>query len=103
MFSKIKKVLFNKHWYDIWFKNDDKDGWSKESTDIIDTAKKRGIRIGIVIAQGNRMIGVYCSEDELQKLIELLGESGYGYSKTNSIQANFYRRFSGRKIYKKLI
>ena len=80
--DRLKNILPQKRWYDVCAKNDNQNGWGKESTHILNVAKKYNIRVGSFQAQGDRFIGVYCRGDELQQLMDVLGKEEYTISES---------------------
>ena len=90
LFFKLRKVLSKKQWYDVCAKKDNQNGWGKESTYILNVAKKYNICVGTFQAQGDRFIGVYCREDELQQLMEALGKEDYAASE--SLDVSMFRK-----------
>ncbi len=84
-------------WYGIGAKNDF-EGWSDASKKIFDIANMKGIRIDSTHHQGVRVIGVYCTKEQIEEMIALLGSDEYGYGILNPIDANYFDKQMKKSI-----
>lgn len=56
-------------------------GWGEENELILSTARQSGLRVFFMTVQGARLIYIYSTKTEIEKLISALGEDEYAYGK----------------------
>ena len=79
------------NWYAIGYKNDF-EGWGPENQHIFEEANNMGIVIGQNHHQGVRVIGVHCTNKQLNILLNRLGKDDYGYAPLLRIDAEHIRK-----------
>ena len=69
------------HWYGVSRRKDPDEGWGEKNDLILSTARESGLRVSFMQIQGARLIFIYSTKTEIEKLISVLGEDEYGYGK----------------------
>ena len=69
------------HWYGVIRRKDPDEGWGEKNDLILSTARESGLRVSFMQIQGARLIFIYSTKTEIEKLISVLGEDEYEYGK----------------------